>query len=76
MIERTTLGQRSFFVVPEGVMKRALHTGDYKIHGFASSEEAGNLFANDGTGGTGVWVPGGYLVDDGKHVYTDERLNG
>ena len=46
----------------------------YEYEGPATGKEAGDMYVNDGTGGTGSYVPGGYMVVD-KSEYLDERLN-
>ena len=46
----------------------------YEYEGPATANEAGDMYVNDGTGGTGSYVPGGYMVVE-KAEYLDERLN-
>lgn len=46
----------------------------YEYDGPATGNEAGDMYVNDGTGGTGAYVPGGYMVVE-KSKYLDERLN-
>jgi len=55
-------------------LEKALTTGDYIYEGPATSNEAGDHYVNDGSGGSGSYVPGGQIVVEEPH-YWDERLN-
>lgn len=64
----------TLMVVGHRTMEKAMETGDYEYEGPATGEDAGGHFVNDGTGGTGSYVPEGRIVPY-KGKYIDERLN-
>lgn len=68
------VGEGYPMTVNEETMQKAIATGDYEYEGPATYKEAGNLYVNDGSGGTGSFVPGGHIEVKKSH-YQDKRLN-
>lgn len=64
----------TLMVVGRRTLEKAMQTGDYEYEGPATGEDAGGHYVNDGTGGTGSYVPEGHIVPY-KGEYIDERLN-